>query len=298
VRVPCSTSNLGAGFDCLGLALSRYINVEYEPGASSLKVERKGTARWLLDERDHTLLSFLDQLKAQGSAPPSGLLRVDSDIPVGRGLGSSAAATVAGLLLARAVAGEQEPDRQVLLDAATQREGHPDNAAPALLGGLVAVAWGEDGQPRAFRLPLSPQLGFAFAAPDVEVPTPVARGALPHSVSHPVASRALGRVAAVVQGLAAADPELLRIGFADELHVPYRLPFIPQAKQAIQAGLDAGAWAVTISGSGSGLIAVCALERASDVANAMRATWGKRENDATAFAAEPALDGGRIEIEA
>jgi homoserine kinase len=298
VRVPCSTSNLGAGFDCLGLALNRYIDVEYQPGTSSLTVERAGTARWIVAERDHTLQSFLDQLTTLGTTGPTGVLRVQSDIPVGRGLGSSAAATVAGLLLARAAAGEQDPDRQVLLDTATRREGHPDNAAPALLGGLVAVARAVDEQPRAFKLPLSPQVGFAFAAPDVEVPTPMARRALPQSVSHPVATRALGRVAAVIQGLATADPELLRIGFADELHVPYRLPFIPQAKQAIQAGLDAGAWAVTISGSGSGLIAVCAVERAADVAAAMRGAWRQTNTEATAFAAEPDLHGGKIEIEA
>ena len=298
VRVPCSTSNLGAGFDCLGLALARYIDVEFEPASATLTVERTGTARWLTDERDLTLTTFLDELKTRGAAFPHGILRIQSEIPLGRGLGSSAAATVAGLLLARAVAHEQNPDRQALLHTATMREGHPDNAAPALLGGLVAVARDAQGNPRAFRMPLSPHLGFAFAAPDVEVPTPLARRALPSTVSHAAATRALGRVSAVLHGLATADAELLRIGFTDELHVPYRLPFIPQAEQAIQAGLDAGAWAVTISGSGSGLIAVGPVENAAAVASALSGVWKKTQAGALGFAAEPDRHGGRIEIEA
>src|SRR5262245_46368116 len=210
VRVPCSTSNLGAGFDCLGLALSRYIQAEYIPGNAPLSVERRGTAKWLSDARDATRTVFLAELQRISATRPGGLLSVRSDIPLGRGLGSSAAATVAGLLLARAVCGEHDPDRQALLRTATEREGHPDNAAPALLGGLVAVARDAENRPRAFRLPLSRKLGFAFAAPDVEVPTPLARRALPETVPHSIAARALGRVAAVVQGLANADPELLR----------------------------------------------------------------------------------------
>ena len=294
VRVPCSTSNLGAGFDCLGLAFARYIAVEYEPGTSSLSVERHGTARYIGNERDLTRAAFLDEL---GQGDVGGILRVNSDIPLGRGLGSSAAATVAGLLLARAVLGEHDPDRQTLLQSATAREGHPDNAAASLLGGLVAVARDAQDNPRAFKLPLSAEVGFAFAAPNVEVPTPLARRALPMTVAHTVATRALGRVAAVLKGFARADPELLRIGFSDELHVPYRLPFIPRGELAIEAGLDAGAWAVTISGSGSGLIAVCPTGRAAIVAAAMAVAL-QQEDPTYAFAAQPDTRGGTIEIDA
>jgi homoserine kinase len=294
VRVPCSTSNLGSGFDCLGLAFARYIAAEYEPGTAPLSVERHGTAHFIGNERDVTRASFLEEL---GRADIGGILRVNSDIPLGRGLGSSAAATVAGLLLARAVLGEHDPDRQTLLQSATTREGHPDNAAPSLLGGLVAVARDAHDNPRAFRLTLSTQVGFAFAAPSVEVPTPLARRALPMTVAHTVATRSLGRVAAALKGFECADPELLRIGFTDELHVKYRLPFIPRGELAIEAGLDAGAWAVTISGSGSGLIAVCPTDRAAVVAAAMAVAL-QQEDYTFAFAAQPDTRGGTIEIDA
>jgi homoserine kinase len=296
VRVPCSTSNLGAGFDCLGLALARYIEVEFTPASGQLDVTRTGSAQDISVERDLTRAVFLDQLQGAGWRAVGGELRVHSDIPLGRGLGSSAAATVAGLLLARAAAGEHDPDRQELLQIATESEGHPDNAAPALLGGLVAVGRDSDEKCSAFRLPLSERVGFAFAAPDVEVPTALARRALPASVPHPLAARALGRVAAVVQGLATCDPELLRLGFADELHVPYRLPFIPHGERAIKAALDAGAWAVTISGSGSGLLAVSATDRAATVAAAMADALLQPDNR-YAFPAQPALRGGEIEID-
>src|SRR5262249_28963521 len=144
-----------------------------------------------------------------------------------------------------------------------------DNVAPALFGGLVGVARDSEGRAQAFSLPLSENVGFAFAAPDVEVPTPLARRALPAEVPHAMAARALGRMAALVEGLALGDEQMLQLGFADELHVPYRLPLIPRAREAFSAAREAGAWAVTISGSGSGLIALCARGTESAIASVM-----------------------------
>lgn len=164
-------------------------------------------------------------------------------------------------------------DRPAELERAYELEHHPDNAAPSLYGGLVAVAR-SNSVLRAMPLPLADELTFAFAAPDIEVSTRVAREALPTVVPHDVAARGLGRVAALVQGFASGDPELLRIGFEDELHVPHRLKLIPHAKQAMDAARTAGALAVTISGSGSGLIAVASRERAAAVAEAMADTFG------------------------
>ncbi len=285
VRVPCSTSNLGAGFDCIGLALDRYLDVEYEPGPDPLRVERAGTLSDLPpDPGDDAIVRALGEaLAARGVATFGGVLRARSEIPVSRGLGSSAAATVAGLALAAAACGEPF-DREAALEPAARIEGHPDNAAPALLGGLVGIAAGPDGRPRAFRLPLSGRIGFAWAAPPVEVTTEFARRVLPATVPHTTAVRALGRVAALVRGLAEADPDLLRAGFADELHVPYRLPLIPGAAEAVEAALDAGAWAVTVSGSGSGLIAACPAGIEEDVAERMRGALRATGVEAGAFA--------------
>jgi len=298
VRVPCSTSNLGAGFDCIGLALNRFLEARFHPGGDGLDIVRRGTIGDLQVPASEDLFvrTFVHELERAGVPRVRGRLVLDSTIPIARGLGSSAAATVGALLLARAVL-RRDIDRADVLHEAEAIEGHPDNSAPALFGGLVAVAHGHAGASRVLRLPLAPALGFAWAAPHAEVPTALARKALPASVPHAAATRALGRVAALVHGLATGDAELLRAGFADELHVPYRLPLIPRAGAAFDAATHAGAYAVTISGSGSGLIAVTAKENAQRVADAMAAALrGKGEPPCVAFAAQP-VDAATIENE-
>lgn len=308
VRVPCSTSNLGAGFDCIGLALDRYLEAQFAPADGPLRVERMGTLAHLdVDAGEDAVARALRAgLAARGGAGPGGLLRMSSSIPVARGLGSSAAATVAGLALAAAAAGV-DLDRPEALVTAAWLEGHPDNAAPALLGGLVGIASDREGRPRPFRLPLSGEIGFAWAAPPVEVSTAFARRALPDALPHATAVRALGRVAALVRGLATGDPNLLRIGFDDELHVPFRLPLIPGGTAAMVAARAAGAWAVTISGSGSGLIAVCASGSETAVAEAMEAALcaegaeaaairGEGAGAVLAFPLRPDLSGVQIEV--
>jgi len=297
VRVPGSTSNLGAGFDCVGLALDRYLIASYEPGAGPLEVERRGTLADLrASPRDDLLVqAFTGRLARAGLGEPTGRIVVDSEIPFARGLGSSAAAVVAGWVLAGAAAG-LEFDRQGAFEEAAAREGHPDNAAPASLGGLIAIARDGDGAVRPFRLPLSPTLGFAYAAPGVVVATAAARAALPPSVPLAQAARGLGRVAALVHGLATADPAPLRAGFADELHVPHRLRLIPGGAAALAAAEGAGAWAATISGAGSGLIAVCPPERAEEVAAAMGEAFRREAgpDGVVHFAARPDPEGARL----
>lgn len=292
VRVPCSTSNLGAGFDCIGLALQRHLVARFTPEGETLITEFGGT---LLGVEPDNLLTrtFAERMRALGAGRVAGRLAASANIPVGRGLGSSAAAIVAGIMLADAVLGHQT-DRAAALALATEREGHPDNAAPALLGGLVAVARREDGAPVAFRLPLSEQIAFAFAAPAVEVPTPAARAALPVQVPHALAARGLGRMAALLNGLATADPALLRLGLLDELHVPFRLPLIPRAPQALRAAQAAGAWGATVSGAGSGLIALCPRDRAEAVVQAMERELAADGVATTAFVAAADAEGARV----
>lgn len=272
VRVPCSTSNMGSGFDTLGLALDRYLDARFEPGGSELDVWRTGTLEGLDEEPERDLLveSFVRGLASAGPAP-NGVLRVHSEIPVARGLGSSAAALVAGHDLALAVL-QCGSDPLASFRYAREREGHGDNAAPCALGGFRAVVPGADG-PRALALELSPDVGFAYAAPADGIATADARAALPLEVAHHVAVAELGYLAALLRGLALGDPELIRVGVTDELHVPHRLPLITRAFGAIDAGYEAGAWGVTVSGSGSGLLAMCALDDAPAVAEAMKVVF-------------------------
>ncbi len=285
VRVPCSTSNLGAGFDCIGLALNRHLSVTFEPGGP-LTIDRLGTLAPL--QGDDIVAEILRARSLAGS------LILDSNIPVGRGLGSSAAATVAGLAIAAAVANEAL-DYDVALQEATALEGHPDNAAPALLGGLVAVV-SDGASQRALPMHLCEAIGFVFAAPRAIISTKAARRALPEHVPHPVASRSIARSVALIEGLAEGDPDLLRIGFEDELHVPYRIGMIPGGSEAIEAARKAGAWAATISGSGSGLIAVCPRGAEETVRAAMANVFAEATAEpAIAFVAAPDFAGVQIE---
>jgi homoserine kinase len=298
VRVPCSTSNLGAGFDCLGLAFSRYLTVQYHAGDAPLHIERAGTLTSLThDAADDAVVIAMRATSSQGQSA-GGVLVMHSDIPIGRGLGSSAAATVAGIVIGHLLS-MQQPDtaqavvcdikpslRMEALALATDIEGHPDNAAPSLFGGLVAVARDATGTLNALQLPLSGDIGFVFAAPDVAVSTAAARAALPADVPHAAATRMLGRVAALVKGLETGDADLLRIGMLDELHVQYRLPLIPGGAAAIEAVPRAGGWAATISGSGSGIIAVAPQSSRSSVASAMSEALAREDAGARATGIE------------
>lgn len=292
VRVPCSTSNLGAGFDCLGLAFNRYIEAAFLPGDTPLHIRRSGTLAGLdIPAADDILAaSFLAELRRRGGNVAGGTLLVTSAVPVGRGLGSSGAAAVAGIALATA-ASAATLDRDDALALAMKAEGHPDNAAPSLFGGLVAVATGAMDVPRAMRLPLSPAIGWAFAAPDATVSTQQARAALPAEVPHGAAVRNAARMAALAYGLANADAAAIASGFDDELHVPFRMPLIPGAADALAAATAAGAWACTISGSGSGLVAACAAGGEAEVAAAMLDAFRSGGHGGAAFAVAPDAHG-------
>jgi homoserine kinase len=262
VRVPGSTSNLGAGFDTIGLAVSRYLTAEYRPGDGPLAIDRRGTLASLQGMPEE--LDLFAQAMRSVCPTLGGTLVLDSEIPVGRGLGSSAAAVVGGLTLGAAVASSNVD----VLRTARRWESHLDNVAPCLLGGLVAVVESE-----AFPLMLAPGIAFAYAAPGVPLSTARARAALPATVPHSEAARALGHLAALIRGLETADVALLKLGLSDRLHVPYRLPLIPGGAEVREAGLAAGAWGVTVSGAGSGLLAVTAPEKAASVADAMAAAF-------------------------
>jgi homoserine kinase len=269
VRVPCSTSNLGSGYDTIGLALDRYLDASFTPhSGGGIVLERTGTLSLLDETQEPDLVAtFFERHLAQHNLTPSGTLRLHSEIPVARGLGASAAAVVAGHELAYAVRGVPG-DGEETFTAAVHFEGHGDNVAPSVFGGLRAVAT-TPGGPVVMSLKLSNEVGFAYAAPAAGISTRMARELLPKQIPHGVAATSLGRLVALVHGLAQGNPELIRIGVHDQLHVPYRLPLIPGVVAAMSAATDAGAWAVTISGSGSGLLAMCEPSQADGVAAAM-----------------------------
>ncbi len=266
VSVPGSTSNLGPGFDVLGMAVDRRLtarlrleSIAADGPEPEVDVTRSGTLAHLDLAPEHDYLSA--PLLAHLAPGERWSLGVDSAIPFGRGMGSSAAARVAGEVLAELV-GRGEVDLDAVLARAAAGEGHADNVAPSVRGGLVAVAAGSEGEP-VVRLPVSASIAWGYVAPGRAVDTHASRGALPDAWDRPVVVRSLARLARLIPALAdpGVDGDHLRGLLEDELHVPHRLPLVPGGDAARDAGRAAGAWAVTISGAGSGLLVLAAHDR-------------------------------------
>jgi len=299
LRVPASTSNLGPGFDFLGLALSLWLEIRVlEPvlGGGLEFVERAGTAsEWPQGAEELVGRAFELGTRGLGGRATGLRLAVRSEIPLARGLGSSGAAIVAGLLLAERAAGKSAGQDQ-LLSWGLELEGHPDNTSAALLGGCTLSVPVGGGRLRVVRAELSPALGFALAWSEEGLSTREARSVLPAQVPFADAVENPRRLALLLEGLRRADPELLALGGEDRLHVPYRLPLIPGAAKALVAAreagawLAAGAWAATISGSGSALVAIGPRARVDGVAQAMAAALRAASGSATARVVE-ALQG-------
>ncbi len=274
VTVPASTSNLGPGFDLLGLALGLYLRVELR-GTGRSRLERTGSLAGLPVHPGGDLLlrSARSLARRAGKVLPPLDLLVHSEIPVSRGLGSSGAAIAAGLLLADALLGTRLA-REDLAAIGADLEGHPENVAASLLGGLVAGLPGERGGWTFFRPPYDPRLRPAVAWPSVEISTEEARAALPARVRFAVARDNARHLAALLEGLRLLDPYLLRIGIRDGLHVPHRAPSIPAYRAVVSAARRAGSLAATISGSGSAVLALCSSSgAASRCARAMAAAF-------------------------
>jgi homoserine kinase len=279
VRVPGTTSNLGSGFDFLGMAVERWLRVSArcvdDRSAPAIALERRGTLSELTGAPDQDLIyrGFAAACRTAGRDVPGRLaFTADSDVPVSRGLGSSAAAIVAGAAAADTLLGlGLGPD--ALLALGTEIEGHPDNVAPAVYGGVRLVLHRPAGGLLTVPLEVHPALAFVFAIPDLRVETKRARAALPASVPLATAVQAVARGAALVQGLVAADPVLLSVGLDDLLHVPYRRALVAGYDAVTASARAAGAYGATLSGSGPTVVAPTPLDRASAVAEAMVRAW-------------------------
>jgi homoserine kinase len=256
VRVPATSANLGPGFDALGLALGLHdevtASVGPEPGLQVV-VTGEGAADVPRDER-HLVVRAFRAAEQRWGAVGGGGLRLDcvNRIPHARGLGSSAAAIVAGVLAARALAGATVPVDEVLR-LATEIEGHPDNVAACLFGG-VTVAWTESTGARAARVEPSPDLDPVVLIPATTASTQAVRRLLPGTVPHADAAANAGRAALLVHALA-TDPSLLLPATEDRLHQPYRAPAMPDSADLV-ARLRAGGTAAVVSGAGPTVLAL------------------------------------------
>ena len=274
VRVPATSANLGPGFDTLGLALGLHDEVEVAVTSSGLDIEVSGEgAGDVADAGEKHLIVRAMRVAFDdlGLPQPPGLaLRCVNQIPHGRGLGSSAAAIVAGLVAARSLAGASTRPADVL-PLASALEGHPDNVAPCLFGGLT-IAWvaaDAAGLPeaRAIRLDPSPDVcPVVFIAPE-PVSTKVARGLLPATVPHADAARNAGRAALLIAALT-ARPDALFDGTEDMLHQDYRAPAMPHSHELVTRLRAAGVPAV-VSGAGPSVLAFVTEKPALDLAKCL-----------------------------
>lgn len=256
-KVPATSANLGPGFDSLGLALALYDTVEMKR-SDKIAVAVKGEGEDALPlDASNLMVQAARHLYAKAGKPFSGIeIKLSKSIPVARGLGSSSAAIVAGLHGANALL-KKPFGVDDLLVLAGELEGHPDNVAPALLGGFT-VAWMEAGRARAAAFPTHPALRAVLCIPEFYIRTTQARAILPYGWSREDTLYSLSRAALLTACMVTRDLERLPRACADRLHEPYRGTLIPGYSAAREALLEAGALGVAISGSGPTIIALTA----------------------------------------
>ncbi len=274
VVVPCSSGNLGSGFDALGVALdARAITITantYDGPLTISELTGEGAAELPRDSTNRILVAADLAARKVGKslADLRAQVAIDSTIPLARGMGSSASAAVAGAMLADALL-DGAIGRPGALDAAAELEGHCDNVAPALYGGFQ-VSLKTGGRCFASAVPVQGELGAALFIPDQPLTTKEARSVLAKQVSMEDAVFNLARSAMTVAALGRGDFALLRESLADRLHQPARTKLMPWLPKLIEAALDGGAYGAALSGAGTTVCALCAPSRASAVAGEMR----------------------------
>ncbi len=284
VRVPATSANLGPGFDCMGMAFDLWNTFElhHVPGEPVITVQSFGEGARILPTGGDNLIAqtlrtelYRINREKPGLLPPELYTRqayhivCRNDIPCASGLGSSSTAVLAGLCFAHALAYDRvDPD--AVLQRATALEGHGDNVAPALYGGLILISY--DGAGVVAEHVALPPWRAVVCVPEFDFLTIDSRAAIPKAVSRQDAVLNIGRAMLVAEALRNGDDALLARAMTDRIHEPYRIPLIPGAAEARCAALDNGALAVCLSGAGPGMLAF-ARERHGEIGPAMRAAF-------------------------
>jgi homoserine kinase len=293
VRVPATSANLGPGYDAVGLALSLGMRISLDRAPYPM-VEVFGIGAELIprgpEHPAYRAARFVAELVGEFDAHFH--LVQENGIPPARGLGGSAAALVGGAVAANDILGRSMPAPD-LLNLVCELDGHPDNAAPALLGGLVIGTLTPEG---ISAVRLEPKdLKAVVAVPDFTVSTTAARRALPEEVPHKDASFNVGRAGLLLGALATGEYKLLRVAMQDRLHQPYRSHLIPGFEDVIEAAYSSGAYGACLSGSGPTVLAFVPEDRGNKVAAAMHAAFEARGVQAKACALDVDLSGAQVE---
>ena len=288
IKVPATSANLGPGFDALGLALDLWNQTTITP-ANEFAVHVTGEGAGKLTSGKNNLIVRAAQRLAEHAGKPLPPFHAEcvNQIPLSSGMGSSSAAIITGLMAGNALL-EKPFSREEILNLACDMEGHPDNVASAMMGGLV-VSTMERGEVIARKIHImgeqgghaGPPLRITIVLPDFYLPTKQARAALPKKVSMKNAIHNISRTALVVEALRNGDLDLLGKVMTDKLHQPYRLRLIPGAASAMEAAKDAGASAVALSGAGPSVIAFSTGE--ADVRESMKRAYEAAGVEAQVF---------------
>ena len=279
LRAPATSANLGPGFDCLGVALDLWNEVEIETvageGSLHLQLEGEGAAQLPCDESHLMMRATLDTLRQRGlSRWPSLRIACLNRIPLARGLGSSAATRVLGVMLGQLLADGHFREAESLT-LASRMEGHPDNVAPAVFGGLACSLAEADGSFHSQNWPVHDCWRVVVSIPNFTLDTDRSRSVLPDQIRRADALFNLAHLPWLLRGLGEGQPEWLRRGCQDRWHQDYRMPLIPGMSQVLRAAEQAGACATHLSGAGPTLAAwVDRRHHDPDrVASAMEEAW-------------------------
>ncbi|MCY7407459.1 MAG: homoserine kinase [Alkalinema sp. CAN_BIN05] len=299
VRVPATTANIGPGFDCLGAALTLYNQFTFselpENSSHKLEITVKGVnADRVSRNADNMVFQAMKTFYSKLNQPiPKLKIDIEMNVPLARGLGSSATAIVGGLVGANELAG-QPFSMQQIADLATEIEGHPDNVVPALLGGCRLSASGIDRDWEVSELSWHASIIPIVAIPAFELSTAAARQVLPATYSRSDVVFNMAHLGLLMQGLSTGNPDWLKAALQDKVHQPYRKSLIPNFDSVEAAAIAAGAYGVVISGAGPTILALSNLPSAQNVAQAMKQTWESVGIETLAIVLQLDTDGVKI----
>ncbi|RJE91032.1 homoserine kinase [Paenibacillus sp. 1011MAR3C5] len=300
VKVPASTANLGPGFDTLGMALSLYAWIEMSESVSGeTSFQLYGDGMDGLPQDKSNLIYKVAQLvfKEAGVKVPELRIAMYSDIPLARGLGSSATAIVGALVAANALIGSPLSD-QKLFQLATELEGHPDNVGASLFGGIVVSAW-DGSEAQHVRIEPNSRLETLVAIPAFQLSTEKARHALPSQIAMADAVFNVGRSSLLVAALASGELGLIRHAMQDRLHQPYRAALIPGMAEILERAADFGALGAALSGAGPTLIAFVDADSPdkTELEGFLKGTLAKEGIDAETLWLSPCTSGPVVTVE-
>jgi homoserine kinase len=295
IRVPATTANLGAGFDCIGAAVSMYnefIFTEIDTETLTIAVQGLEAAKVNTDASNLAYQAFLKLYDRIDRTPPIVQLEIKLGVPLARGLGSSATAIVGGLLGANVLAGNPLSSPEIM-QLAIDMEGHPDNVVPALIGGCQLAATAASGWEIA-DIPWHQTIVPVVAIPNFELSTSEARSVLPTEYSRADAIFNTAHLGLMLRGLATGNPAWLSAGLVDRIHQPYRQKLIPGYTDVERAVIAAGGYGMVISGAGPTLLALCSSERSEAVAMAMTQAWATHDIQVDARSLEIEMSGATV----